>query len=130
MIKRLIGRVLFGGGVVVTIAIALLAIGAAAGRGRVAITPTAAPRATTPAAAVAPFVPVPSATLKAGDEFVARLRPREAKYTYRVAGVVDARAREMRVRDSTGEIYTGTLPNIVWRVRFVAPAIGPVFDAF
>src|SRR5689334_5563091 len=119
--KRLARRVILVGGALLTVAIAVLAIGSAAGRWRIGLAPSAAPRATTPEGAVVLVVPVPSATLKPGDEFVGRLRPREEPHTYHVLGVVDARASEMRLRESNGEIYAGPLPRTVWRVRFAAP---------
>jgi hypothetical protein len=128
-VKRLVRRVILVVGVLLTVAVALLAIGSAAGRWRVALAPSPAVRATTPEGAVVLVVPVPAATLRPGDEFVGRLRPREVPHTYHVSGIVDARAREMRIRDDAGELYTGSLPNTVWRVRYAAPALGPFFDA-
>jgi hypothetical protein len=127
MIQRLVKRVILVLGAVVTIAVALLAIGSAAGRWRVARAPSPVGHASTPNGSVVLVVPVPAATLHPGDEIIVTLPDRESPHTYFVSGVTDAHARAMRIQDERGRIFTGTLPNTVWRVRYAVPALGPIF---
>jgi hypothetical protein len=120
-------RALFLAGILVVMVVVVLASGTIVGRWRFVTPDEIGPAVPVSRADLVVVVPVPAATLRAGDVVYVR-PPDQPGMLVRIDGVVDPRLRTYLIHGET-DAAPRKLPETVWRQRRALPAAGVPFRA-